>query len=131
MERTIKVFVYGTLRKGERNHHYLKKAELLEESCWTYGTMIDTGHGYPALLPSESNKVIGELYLIHPQELKRLDKLEGYEEGQRNNLYERVVQPIYTSSEQIDAFVYIMNDDCKNNRIIPSGNWKNRTSRPS
>ncbi|MBM6619636.1 gamma-glutamylcyclotransferase family protein [Bacillus suaedaesalsae] len=128
MERTINVFVYGTLRKGERNHHFLKDAVFVSEDCWTDGIMIDTGKGYPALLPTDTKKVVGELYKVNLLELTKLDYLEGYVEGKSNNLYERITQTIYINSEEIKGFVYIMNDNRNGKVAISSGNWKNRAS---
>lgn len=120
----MKVFVYGTLRKGEVNAHLLKNATCLEESCWTYGLMYDSGEGYPALIPSRTYRAVGELYEVTEDELKLLDELEDYEEGGTNNLYDRVEQEIFTDEGSIIAYVYISNDDRLLVKEIPSGDWK-------
>ena len=66
------VFVYGTLRRGERNHYLLKNAKLLYEQAWTFGQLFDTPYHFPVLYESPNNKIYGELYEITEDELKLL-----------------------------------------------------------
>ncbi|QCR32806.1 gamma-glutamylcyclotransferase [Lysinibacillus sp. SGAir0095] len=119
-----KIFVYGTLRKGEVNAHLLKYATCIEENCWTHGLLFDSGYGYPALLPSATHRTVGELYEVTQNELKLLDELEDYTEGGTNNLYERVEQEVFTMDGVTLAFVYISNNDDLLKEEITSGNWK-------
>jgi gamma-glutamylcyclotransferase (GGCT)/AIG2-like uncharacterized protein YtfP len=118
------VFVYGTLRKGESNHHLLEKAERVAEQCWTYGEMYDTGHGYPAISQSNNSLIYGELYCVSDEELKHLDVLEDYVEGGTDNLYNRNKQTIHTDTRTMEAFVYIANDYQLLQTPITSGDWK-------
>jgi gamma-glutamylcyclotransferase (GGCT)/AIG2-like uncharacterized protein YtfP len=120
------VFVYGTLRKHERNYHLMKGAELMAEQAWTYGCLYDTGMGYPAMKESKMDKVFGELYLVTDVQLRRLDLLEGYKPGGERNLYNRKRQTIYHDTGSTQAFVYIMAKHHENllKKIIPSGDWK-------
>ncbi|HWL12901.1 MAG TPA: gamma-glutamylcyclotransferase [Ureibacillus sp.] len=120
----MKVFVYGTLRKGEVNAHLLKNARCLEESCWTFGVLYDSGEGYPAMIPSTSNRTVGELYEVTVTLLNLLDELEDYEEDGTNNLYNRVEQEIVTENGTTLAYVYISNNDGLLKNEIPSGDWK-------
>lgn len=122
----MKVFVYGTLRKGEVNAHYLKDAICLDENCWTYGFLYDSGYGYPALIPSTNNRTVGELYEVSETELKLLDELEDYVEGGTNNLYNRVEQEIFTDKGTTVAYMYISNNDDLLKKEIPNGDWKLR-----
>lgn len=108
MDQTYVVFVYGTLRKQEHNHHFLADAKCIECECWTYGKLYDTGYGYPAMVKDQSEKVYGELYKINEDQLKGLNQLEGYiGDGHKNNLYDRVTQEVYTRNSSVQAFVYI------------------------
>lgn len=116
------VFVYGTLRKHERNHHLLKHASLIAEQAWTNGELFDTGFGYPMLKPSKDHKVYGELYEVDHNQLEKLDELEDFQVGRNDNLYDRVIQTIYTDTGEIQAFVYVSVKACKT--PIPSGDWK-------
>jgi SLAP domain-containing protein len=119
------VFVYGTLRMDDVNHHLLKEAELVVEWCWTSGKLYDTGLGYPVIVQDRQGKITGELYLVSDEELEKLDVLEGYSVNSQSNMYERITQTIHVESETYNAFVYvnaslIVSEDQK----IDSGDWK-------
>lgn len=120
----IKVFVYGTLRKGEGNHRLLAEATCLAEQCWTEGQLYDTGFGYPAMKISSSTYVYGELYSITESELNRLEQLEGYRVDGENNLYNRIQQTVYTDSGKVVAFMYVANKETLLRSRISNGDWK-------
>jgi gamma-glutamylcyclotransferase (GGCT)/AIG2-like uncharacterized protein YtfP len=103
----IKVFVYGTLRKGEANDRLLESAACIAEQCWTTGVLYDTGFGYPAVKQAPSSRIFGELYAVTESELERLDQLEGYTVGGKNNLYERIQQTVNTDKGQFVAYLYL------------------------
>jgi gamma-glutamylcyclotransferase (GGCT)/AIG2-like uncharacterized protein YtfP len=54
------VFVYGTLRKNEGNHHLLRDAVCIARQCWTEGQLYDSHSGFPYLVQSTGAKVYGE-----------------------------------------------------------------------
>lgn len=86
----MKLFVYGTLRQGERNYFYLKDAIRISKQCWIDGSLYDTGNGYPVILKDKSaDQVYGELYDVTAEQLNKIDQLEGYAETDTDNLYER------------------------------------------
>lgn len=91
MPRTInKLFVYGTLLKGEEISGYLRDCKLIL-APEVPGRLYDTGRGYPAAMFDEysDDTVAGELYLMEsPREkLIELDRLEEVAQG----FYERVL----------------------------------------
>lgn len=118
----ILVFVYGTLRKHERNHYLLKDSNLISEQAWTYGELFDTGNGYPMLKKSSTHKVFGELYEVNQKQLVSLDELEGYKVNRKDNLYEREIQTIYTDNGECSAYLYMSERSCVT--AIASGDWK-------
>lgn len=120
----INVFVYGTLRQGEPNAHLLKRATCIAEQCWTDGFLYDTGYGYPAMQPTPSSRIYGELYSVTEEALGRLDQLEGYREGRKNNLYERIVQTVYTDKGSFHSYMYIASKENLLKKKIPNGDWK-------
>lgn len=126
MVESILVFVYGTLRKHEANHHLLSGAKCFAEQAWTYGRLFDTGHGYPALLHSNKEKVFGELYEIDQHQLQLLDQLEDYRGPGGKNIYDRVKQTVYTDTASHKAYVYFIHPDHEDllKDEIRSGDWR-------
>ncbi|MDQ0156669.1 gamma-glutamylcyclotransferase [Robertmurraya andreesenii] len=119
----MKVFVYGTLRKHEKNHDKLKAARVLAEQAWVYGELFDTGLGYPVMRKSNEKKVYGELYEIDDEILKELDWLEGYEPENEDHLYERMEVEVYTDFNRTRAITYVENRAIAK-EAISSGDWK-------
>jgi gamma-glutamylcyclotransferase (GGCT)/AIG2-like uncharacterized protein YtfP len=117
-----KLFVYGTLLKGEPRNHLIHDCKLLgiEE---VPGRLYDTGKGYPAAVFGNpvKGKVIGEVYLLgeNPEKkLKLLDQVEGVEGG----LYRRRVLLHNGLSLYTYEASYPLKDRLLKN--IASGNWR-------
>jgi gamma-glutamylcyclotransferase (GGCT)/AIG2-like uncharacterized protein YtfP len=120
----MKLFVYGTLRQGGANHHYLEHASLLEGHCWVFGEMHDTGLGYPVLKENKKRRVWGELYEVSTQQLSQIDQLEEYSPFSESNEYERVILQVYSEKRRVNAYVYLAGDQllqCE--EPIESGDW--------
>ncbi|WP_375752397.1 gamma-glutamylcyclotransferase [Vibrio sp. HN007] len=110
------VFVYGTLRKGECNHHLLERSEYLG----MYETepnfqLFDLGQ-YPGLTEG-GHSIIGEIYRVDNETLAQLDILEDI--------------PIEYRRESIEtqfgqAWIYIYQQSATPEQVIESGNWLNR-----
>jgi gamma-glutamylcyclotransferase (GGCT)/AIG2-like uncharacterized protein YtfP len=106
------VFVYGTLRDGEGNHHYLAGAQQLTRIAKARGRLVDTGCGYPAMLLDEKQWTHGELYEVDNRMLRRLDRLEGYYgQNDSRNLYDRVEVAVETDQGSVRALTYIFHKD--------------------
>lgn len=107
------VFVYGTLRRGECNHHLLEQSEYLgmfqtEPSYQLY----DLGT-YPGLVEG-GHSVVGEVYRIDEETLGQLDMLE---EVPVEYLRESIETPFGS------AWIYIYQDTSQLDQVIDSGNW--------
>jgi gamma-glutamylaminecyclotransferase len=83
----IRVFVYGTLKKGHHNHkiigRHLGKESVFLGRCALNGpfTMVDLGY-FPGVIytPTDTtvkNMIYGEVYRINQEILTHLDVLEG------------------------------------------------------
>jgi gamma-glutamylcyclotransferase (GGCT)/AIG2-like uncharacterized protein YtfP len=128
------LFVYGSLRRGLRNHRLLRDlgAEYLAPA-WTHGTLVDLGT-FPGLHidAQDFEVVIGELYSIDPDRLEALDRLEG--EGQ---LYRRMRVAVMPSnglgSTWAQTYVYL-HDALPHQSRVPGHtvDWYHyvRTTRP-
>jgi len=81
------IFVYGTLKRGGRNHRFLAGQQFLGEARTAPGYTLYSLGDYPGMVRSDhtSDQVTGELWAVDAACLEKLDKLEGVAEG----LYER------------------------------------------
>jgi gamma-glutamylaminecyclotransferase len=77
-EREQYLFVYGTLQRGQRNHHLLRDQSFVGKAVTEpLYRLVDCGR-YPALVEDAANgrPVRGELFLVDAVTLARLDVLE-------------------------------------------------------
>ena len=83
-----RVFVYGTLKQGGRNHPCLAGQQFLGEARSLPGFTLFSLGRYPGMVRAADDAagVTGELWVVDAACLKQLDQLEGVAEG----LYERV-----------------------------------------
>ncbi len=126
------LWVYGTLRRGESNHHFLTDCPFIGIAC--YPGLLFSVHGrYPVFQPEQTGgdkAVIGELYEINPELWPRLDELEGIEEG----YYQRVSFPLALEiiPGEAQAIVYVVGpllaSFCRKEYLIASGDWCQRSS---
>lgn len=78
----IRVFVYGTLKKGHGNHRLLENSKFLGR-CVINGKhrLVSLG-GFPGLVAAEEEDaergVSGEVYQVNEETLLSLDFLEGH-----------------------------------------------------
>ena len=114
----MKLFVYGTLRRGQSAHALLKGAPLLGEArTEPRFTLVDMG-GYPALIEGGDTAVLGEIYEISADLLTELDR---YEEAPQ--LYRRVAIRIAGH----DAVTYTLPAQHAQGRPpVPTGDWSPR-----
>ncbi|MFM2591065.1 gamma-glutamylcyclotransferase [Vibrio sp. TBV020] len=107
------VFVYGTLRHGECNHHLLSQSQWLgNHTTPPFYSLYDLG-AYPAVIEGHS-AIIGEVYLVDDQTLEQLDLLEEV--------------PVTYRREQIEtpfghAWMYLYQDVSQLSEMISSGDW--------
>lgn len=114
------VFVYGTLKRGCHNNHYLKTAKFIGEAE-TVDKMHMTDIGYPLVDDTKPTTTIkGELWEVDDKTLRALDRLEGHP-----RYYQRMKKKILVGGVLLkDAFMYI-----NRNRFgedVPNGCWRPR-----
>lgn len=76
---TVRLFVYGSLMRGERHHAELKGSAFLGSARTVPGYAVETSGEYLALVerPGSSTGVSGELYEVEGHLLPGLDEFEG------------------------------------------------------
>lgn len=71
------VFVYGTLKSEQDNHHILSRAEFIGPA-YTVDAFKMTTVGFPVLHRDDNGlSVYGEVYRVDDHTLQRLDQLEA------------------------------------------------------
>ena len=113
--RQRKVFVYGTLMKGETNHGFLRHSTFLGNAAIEGYEMYNVGL-FPAIIPGDG-LAIGEVYSVPVEDIPSIDSLEG--EG---SLYEKKCERITLNGEVTFAFLYVYLSDCSDLERIPA--WK-------
>ncbi len=72
----VKLFVYGTLRKGHRNHRVLGSDAKFIDVATVYDMTMHKGPGFPYAVFKDGSKIYGEVYEL--PDLVACDRLEGY-----------------------------------------------------
>jgi gamma-glutamylcyclotransferase (GGCT)/AIG2-like uncharacterized protein YtfP len=93
----MKLFVYGTLKRGQRNHKVLDAAFIGETEIDGFAAV--NRQTYPYAIRQDGHKLKGEIYEV--PSLKYIDKFENYPDE-----YDRVV----INTEFGEAWIYIAND---------------------
>lgn len=100
------LFVYGTLKRGCANHHFLTDQAFVGETRTAPGFRLYDLGGYPGLVaqPDDRDGVAGEVWSVGASALVRLDALEGLDEG----LYRRELIPLVPpfADRGIEAYLY-------------------------
>jgi gamma-glutamylcyclotransferase (GGCT)/AIG2-like uncharacterized protein YtfP len=127
----LKVFVYGTLKPGEKNYHPYCASQVIEtKKAYTWGQLYHLPLGYPAMTTGKS-KVMGFLLTFSNEEiLESLDELEDYssQRSPQDNEYERQKILVYDLTEEPlgEAWSYVMTlkkvEQLKG-VLVPSGWW--------
>jgi gamma-glutamylaminecyclotransferase len=114
------IFVYGTLREGQWNHHLLDSSKFLgmAKTKMRYALY---GSGVPFLSRADSvSHVKGEVYAVDDATLRRLDQLEGHPDAYKREQAEVVLQ----DGTELIAWIYFY--DTAEGNLIESGDFLQR-----
>jgi len=103
----MKIFAYGSLKRGKKLHYFLKKAKFLGEaiSCDKYPMILSKSKWYPYLINKKrfGYRIKGEVYEVSPSLLKKLDRLEEIP-----FYYYRKKIPICLNQKRVLVWVYFV-----------------------
>ncbi|MDL4864442.1 gamma-glutamylcyclotransferase family protein [Halomonas elongata] len=118
--RTPLVAVYGTLKQGLRNHHWLEGATFVGRDHLTTATLYDLGR-YPGAKAEPSRGVEVEVYRVDAQILADLDRLEDYRvRAPASGMYDRAIHDTAFGP----AWLYLYNPDVTGHPAIHEGAWQ-------
>jgi len=112
------VFVYGTLRRRSHNHRLLESSKFVGNAMTEKKyAMFASGIPYVTERLSEI-EIVGEVYEVDAETLKRLDRLEGHPDS-----YERrMIKVVLENGRRINAYLYfydhIVSDGGSRSRYI-------------
>ena len=97
-----RIFVYGTLKHGRENHHWLAGQRFIAEArTQPLYRLIDMG-GYPGMIRDDNGVAVeGEIWEVDEGGLTRLDTLEDIEGGE----YERVL--IELEGDRVEGYLFL------------------------
>jgi gamma-glutamylaminecyclotransferase len=115
------LFVYGTLKRGGSNHHFLAGQEFVGEARTAPGFRLYDLGGYPGMVakPDDRDGVMGEVWAVDAAALLRLDGLEGLDQG----IYRRAVVPLAPPFAEQPIETYLYNRSVQTRREIGSA-WR-------
>ena len=101
------VLVYGTLKKGFKNHDLLNGQFISNvKTKEKYSMFKYKDYDFPYVCEIPMHHINGELYDIN--NLKDLDILEGYPD-----FYTRKIIKVIDDNNEYEAYIYILNEKIK------------------
>lgn len=103
-----RVFVYGTLKRGGTNHHFIRAQKFIDFAHSQPGYTLYQVADYPGLVldTTDHTGVSGEIWEVDAACLQALDHLEGVATG----LYRRI--PIALAAPyaawEIETYLYLL-----------------------
>jgi gamma-glutamylcyclotransferase (GGCT)/AIG2-like uncharacterized protein YtfP len=109
-----RVFVYGTLKQGQRNFHFLQDAEFVGQFSTEPIYSMFIFEDYPAVCVDGQHTIHGEIYRVNEAQFGLLDELEWYPD-----FYQRIEIPTHHG----DTWMYIVEAELCEGKQQLHGMW--------
>lgn len=119
MTNCNRVFVYGTLMRGQRAHHLLAGGRCLGAFVLENYAMHHLGR-YPGIKPCPGERVYGEVYEVDDDAVEQMDRYEG-----NGSLYNRVCARAVCPERMVEVQVYVYGQSVEGMPLMPEpwGGW--------
>lgn len=101
------VVVYGTLKRGYGNNHFLSNATFVSPAVVRNHRLWYAG--FPVAQPSEGDTIIGELWEVEDDDedtIRGMDRLEGVP-----SMYTRETVIAHSDIGSVESFMYVGGED--------------------
>lgn len=113
---STRVFVYGTLRRGEANHHLLTTAEFVREARTAPAFTLYAFDGHPGMGDTGTTAIVGECFDVDASTLAALDALEDHPRW-----YQR--REVSLEDGELVAMYILPPHFTEGRAVIPGGDW--------
>ena len=111
-----RLFVYGTLKRGCKNHHLIAGQTYVGEARTAPGYRLHDLGDFPGMVtdPTDTTGVTGEVWSADAAGLARLDAFEGVDEG----LYRRERVALLPPFSETDVHTYLYARDVAGRPVL-------------
>lgn len=110
----IRIFVYGTLKRGQRNFRFIRGSKYYGRHVTANCFSMYQFEGFPAVCRDGDDAISGEVYGVGKRRFHLLDELEWYP-----RLYQRIEIPTPWGK----AWMYVVEPDLCRGRPKLGGKW--------
>ena len=109
-----RVFVYGTLKRGQRNFAFLRGSKFYGRHVTESIYSMYEFENYPAVCRDGIHSISGEVYGVSDRRFRTLDVLEWYP-----RMYQRIEIPTAWGK----AWMYVVKSELCHGRTLLDGTW--------
>lgn len=114
---TTRVFVYGSLLRGQPNHRLLERSVLVGAASTEPRFQLHDLGAFPGMVADGAQAVLGEVYEVDRATLAELDQLEGHPRWYRRT-------PIALADGSRAETYLLTPAQVRDRPIVPNGDWR-------